>query len=296
VNKLRLCRAAYSIPQSNLRTVDFARHNRVLHITGVGGAAARAREADLPDPPDAHGGHRARLRQAGAVRRHRRLRGRRRHRAARPVRVRRRRLAAGPGPARQAGRREAGAGSRSRPFRGMEVGRGCPRLPLRPHVRAAPAQRRDRNEPILLGDALDQGAKRSCRLLVNGKSHRAAVQVPAPSDMLDDGTVERRVRLVRPLERTPLSVDALPRPIRRPLPRRGRRRSPSFPPSARARSTLSPASCCRSGASCPTTAAASTACRPTTVSASSAARSRRPGSRQPVPRDPTSLLRMLSPR
>jgi len=28
--------------------------------------------------------------------------------------------------------------------------------------------------------------------------------------MLDDGTVERRVRLVRPLERTSLSVDALP--------------------------------------------------------------------------------------
>jgi predicted RNA methylase len=70
--------------------------------------------------------------------------------------------------------------------------------------------RRDRNEPLLLADALDQGAKRGCRLLVNGKSHRAAVQVPAPSVMLDDGTVERRVRLVRPLERTPLPVDALP--------------------------------------------------------------------------------------
>ena len=65
--------------------------------------------------------------------------------------------------------------------------------------------RRDRNEPLALGDALDQGAKRGCRLLVNGKSHRAAVQVPAPSVMLDDGTVERRVRLVRPLERTPLA-------------------------------------------------------------------------------------------
>src|SRR6185312_13209483 len=70
--------------------------------------------------------------------------------------------------------------------------------------------RRDRNEPILLGDAFDQGGKRGCRLLVNGKSHRAAVQVPAPSVMLDDGTVERRIRLVRPLERTPLPVDALP--------------------------------------------------------------------------------------
>jgi predicted RNA methylase len=70
--------------------------------------------------------------------------------------------------------------------------------------------RRDRNQPLSLGDALDQGARRGCRLLVNGKSHRAAVQVPAPSVMLDDGTVERRVRLVRPLERTPLPVEALP--------------------------------------------------------------------------------------
>jgi hypothetical protein len=70
--------------------------------------------------------------------------------------------------------------------------------------------RRDRNEPLALADALEQGAKRACRLLVNGKSNRAAVQVPAPSVMLDDGTVERRVRLVRPLERTPLPVDALP--------------------------------------------------------------------------------------
>jgi predicted RNA methylase len=70
--------------------------------------------------------------------------------------------------------------------------------------------RQDRNEPLPLSDAFDQGGKRGCRLLINDKSHRAAVQVPAPSVMLDDGTVERRVRLVRPLERTPLSVDALP--------------------------------------------------------------------------------------
>ena len=54
-----------------------------------------------------------------------------------------------------------------------------------------------------------KAAKRGCRLLLNGKSHRAAVQVPAPSLMLDDGTVERRVRLVRPLERPSIAVDAL---------------------------------------------------------------------------------------
>jgi hypothetical protein len=67
--------------------------------------------------------------------------------------------------------------------------------------------RRDRNEPLSLGEALEQGAKR--RLLLNGKSHRAAVQIPAPSVMLDDGTVERRVRLVRPLERPSIAVEAL---------------------------------------------------------------------------------------
>jgi predicted RNA methylase len=69
--------------------------------------------------------------------------------------------------------------------------------------------RRDRNEPLPLANALEQGAKRGCRLLLNGKSHRAAVQVPAPSVMLDDGSVERRVRLVRPLERPSIAVDAL---------------------------------------------------------------------------------------
>jgi predicted RNA methylase len=69
--------------------------------------------------------------------------------------------------------------------------------------------RRDRNEPLPLADALEQGAKRGCRLLLNGKSHRAAVQVPAPSLMLDDGSVERRVRLVRPLEGPSIAVEAL---------------------------------------------------------------------------------------
>jgi hypothetical protein len=69
--------------------------------------------------------------------------------------------------------------------------------------------RRDRNEPLPLADALQQGAKRGCRLLLNARSHRAAVQVPAPSVMLDDGAVDRRVRLVRPLERPSIAVDAL---------------------------------------------------------------------------------------
>jgi hypothetical protein len=74
----------------------------------------------------------------------------------------------------------------------------------------------DRNEPLPLADALEEGAKRGCRLLLNGKSHRAAVQVPAPSVMLDDGAVDRRVRLVRPLERPSIAVEALPATAWRP--------------------------------------------------------------------------------
>jgi hypothetical protein len=46
-------------------------------------------------------------------------------------------------------------------------------------------------------------------LLVNAQSGRAAVQVPAPSVTLDDGEVERRVRLLRPMERTALSQPVL---------------------------------------------------------------------------------------
>jgi protein strawberry notch len=69
--------------------------------------------------------------------------------------------------------------------------------------------RRDRNEPLPLAEALAEAAKRGGRLLLNARSHRAAVQVPAPSLMLDDGTVERRVRLVRPLERSSIALSAL---------------------------------------------------------------------------------------
>jgi len=62
--------------------------------------------------------------------------------------------------------------------------------------------RRDRNRPFTLGEALDRANDPRARLLVNSQSRRAAVQVPAPSLMLDDGEVERRVRLLRPMERT----------------------------------------------------------------------------------------------
>ena len=61
--------------------------------------------------------------------------------------------------------------------------------------------RRDRNRPLGLAEALDRAGDPRATLLVNGQSGRAAVQLPAPSLMLDDGEVERRVRLLRPMER-----------------------------------------------------------------------------------------------
>jgi len=70
-------------------------------------------------------------------------------------------------------------------------------------------RRQERNQPLALTEALDRAADPRAVLLVNAQSGRAAVQVPASSVMLDDGEVERRVRLVRPMERTALSVAAL---------------------------------------------------------------------------------------
>jgi hypothetical protein len=57
-----------------------------------------------------------------------------------------------------------------------------------------------RNTPISLADALDWRDDPKARLLVNSRSGRAAVQVPATSLMLDDGTIEPRLRLIRPTE------------------------------------------------------------------------------------------------
>ncbi|MAE91961.1 MAG: methylase [Pelagibaca sp.] len=57
-----------------------------------------------------------------------------------------------------------------------------------------------RNAPTALADALDWLDDPKTRLLVNSRSGRAAVQVPATSLMLDDGTIEPRLRLIRPTE------------------------------------------------------------------------------------------------
>ncbi|MGV2981326.1 strawberry notch-like NTP hydrolase domain-containing protein [Camelimonas sp. ID_303_24] len=59
---------------------------------------------------------------------------------------------------------------------------------------------RRRNQPTTLDTALDWLDDPHARLLINARSGRAAVQVPAPSIMHDDGEIERRVRLIRPME------------------------------------------------------------------------------------------------
>jgi hypothetical protein len=69
---------------------------------------------------------------------------------------------------------------------------------------------RERNHPVKLDDALGRLSDHRAVLLINERSGRAAVQIPAPSFMLDDGEIERRVRLIRPMEQhsVPLNMMA----------------------------------------------------------------------------------------
>jgi len=66
--------------------------------------------------------------------------------------------------------------------------------------------RRDHNKPLALIDALAMAADPRACLRLNARSGRAAVQMPAPSLMLDDGEIERRVRLIRPMERGSIAM------------------------------------------------------------------------------------------
>ena len=66
--------------------------------------------------------------------------------------------------------------------------------------------RRDRLVPLQTDDAL---ALRDGRPVVNTRSKRAAVVLPAPSRMFEDGGVEARVRLVRPAAREPMAAEEL---------------------------------------------------------------------------------------
>jgi hypothetical protein len=66
--------------------------------------------------------------------------------------------------------------------------------------------RRDRNEPLTLEEAFQRARDGHGRLLVNAQSGRAAVCLSAPSALLDDGAVERRVRLLRPMDRQVMAL------------------------------------------------------------------------------------------
>ena len=66
--------------------------------------------------------------------------------------------------------------------------------------------RRDRLVPLAAEDAL---AMRDGRPVINTRSKRAAVVLPAPSRMFEDGGVEARVRLVRPAAREPMAAEEL---------------------------------------------------------------------------------------
>jgi len=59
---------------------------------------------------------------------------------------------------------------------------------------------RKRNQPVTLDAALAELDDPRAKLLLNERSGRAAVQIPTTSVMLDDGEIERRVRLIRPME------------------------------------------------------------------------------------------------
>ena len=67
--------------------------------------------------------------------------------------------------------------------------------------------RRDRLEPTSADEALRIGAQTDGVpvLMVNDRSDRAAIVLPAPSRMFDDGGVQERVRLLRPASRDPMT-------------------------------------------------------------------------------------------
>lgn len=62
-------------------------------------------------------------------------------------------------------------------------------------------ERLDRNQPMQIADALGLVQREPrAKLMINAKSGRAAVQIPTRSIMLDDGSVQPRVALVRPMD------------------------------------------------------------------------------------------------
>jgi P-loop containing NTP hydrolase pore-1/C-terminal domain on Strawberry notch homologue len=66
--------------------------------------------------------------------------------------------------------------------------------------------RKDRNRPLPLAEVLAIRADGG-RLVINEQSHRAAVQVHAASLIDDDGNVEIRTRLIRPMARETIAIE-----------------------------------------------------------------------------------------
>lgn len=143
---------------------------------------------------------------------------------------------------------------------------------------------RRRNRPMTLDQALDYLADARAVLLVNERSGRAAVQIPAPSFMLDDGEIESRVRLIRPMEHHHASMKMMDESHWQPTDRETFAAAwngevvdvPEF-----AESTLHIVAglLLRSGSGCRTSRRASIGSRPMLASASSVAGSRQLGPR-----------------
>jgi hypothetical protein len=70
-------------------------------------------------------------------------------------------------------------------------------------------RREDKNEPLSLEDVLALAQSSLNPFLVNTSSQRAALEAPASSLTLDDGSVDERVRLIRPLSRDAVSKTRL---------------------------------------------------------------------------------------
>ncbi|WP_409562668.1 strawberry notch-like NTP hydrolase domain-containing protein [Hyphomicrobium sp. MC8b] len=62
-------------------------------------------------------------------------------------------------------------------------------------------QRKDRNSPLILEDALSLASENpKAALVLNEQSQRVAIRLPAPALTLEDGTPVRRIKLVRPAD------------------------------------------------------------------------------------------------
>ncbi|MGJ4948674.1 strawberry notch-like NTP hydrolase domain-containing protein [Bradyrhizobium sp. HKCCYLS20291] len=68
---------------------------------------------------------------------------------------------------------------------------------------------RDRNRPMPLNEALERLLQRRAAPVRHDRSGRTAIQVPAPSWLLEDGEIEQRVHLIGPMGRQTLSVAKL---------------------------------------------------------------------------------------